>query len=226
MPLELPVLTVLNTAAWAQWLISEASTSKGIWLTLAKKGATEPTSLTYAQALDEALCNGWIDGQTQKRDEQTYAQRFTPRTAKSAWSQRNVAHVARLEGEGRMQTAGRVAFEAAKADGRVKVAYAGQATMEVPEELAAAIMAVPEAQATWDILTKQNRYAICHRLHALKTEVGRQKRIKVDVAKLARGETYHPQKQKRASDRVTKVRVSLRDTTPKLLRATRSGMLV
>lgn len=223
MPLELPILTIADSAAWAQWLSRSASTSKGVWLTLAKKNVTEPTSLTYAHALDEALCHGWIDGQTRKRDELTYAQRFTPRTAKSTWSQRNVGYVARLEAEGRMQAAGRAAVEAAKADGRWDAAYAGQATMEAPEELGAAIAAVPEAQAMWEILTKHNRFAICYRLQALKTEAGRQKRIAATVAMLARGETLHPQKQRAVPAKVTKLKAKACVTTPAAVRTTRSG---
>src|SRR5438128_2478622 len=117
MPAELPILTVSDAAAWANWLVRSAATSKGVWLTLSKKGNTVPTSLTYAQALDEALCYGWIDGQARGGDERTYAQRFTPRTTKSLWSRRNVDHITRLEKEGRVTALGRASIDAAKADG-------------------------------------------------------------------------------------------------------------
>ncbi|KAK5766094.1 hypothetical protein LTS12_003840 [Elasticomyces elasticus] len=194
MPVELPNLTVADVAVWARWLVSNASTSPGVWLTLAKKSVTNPTSLTYAQALDEALCNGWIDGQARKRDELTYTHRFTLRTAKSQWSKRNVGHIARLELEGRMYDAGRKAVEAAKADGRWDAAYAGQASIEAPKDLLEAIVASPKAKATWDLLNKQNRFAICYRLSSLKTPAGRRKRIVATVEMLANGESHHPQK--------------------------------
>ncbi|KAI5927498.1 bacteriocin-protection, YdeI or OmpD-associated-domain-containing protein [Camillea tinctor] len=196
MPLDLPVLTLVDAAAWSSWLARSAAIGQGVWLTLAKKGTTSPTSLLYAQALDEALCYGWIDGQVRKRDAHTYSQRFTPRTAKSTWSQRNVEHVARLEREGRMTTLGCRAVDAAKADGRWQAAYAGQSTAQLPPEFLEAVAAVPAAQATWNALTRQNRFAIYFRLNALKTEAGKAKRIVAFVDMLARGETLYPQKRK------------------------------
>ena len=113
---------------------------------VAQKAPTEP-SLTYAQALDEALCHGWIDGQIRRRDEATFFQRFTPRRARSAWSKRNVGHIERLTREGRMAAAGLAEVERAKADGRWEVAYAGQATIEMPDSLRAALDAEPRAAA-------------------------------------------------------------------------------
>ncbi|KAI0536670.1 bacteriocin-protection, YdeI or OmpD-associated-domain-containing protein [Xylaria digitata] len=195
MPVDLPVLTIADAAAWSNWLVRSATTSRGVWLTLAKKGNTTPTSLTYAQALDEALCQGWIDGQARGGDERTYSQRFTPRTAKSLWSRRNAEHVARLEKEGRITAAGRAAIDAAKADGRWDTAYAGQSTAEPPPEFLAAVAAVPEAQAMWDTLNRSNRFAIYFRLNALKTQAGKEKRIAAFVEMLARGESLLPQKQ-------------------------------
>lgn len=202
MPTELPVLTIANAAAWSSWLGRSAASSRGVWLTLAKKGTTAPTSLTYAQALDEALCHGWIDGQTRRRDEATYAQRFTPRAARSSWSQRNVAHIARLEAEGRMTDRGRAAVDAARADGRWDAAYAGSATISPPPEFLAALTAAPAAaRDTWDVLTRQNRFSICHRLHGLKTQAGRERRIAAFVDMLSRGETPYPQKQRPPASR-------------------------
>jgi len=201
MPAELSVLTVADATAWSSWLARSAATSKGVWLTLAKKGNTVPTSLTYAQALDEALCQGWIDGQARGGDERTYSQRFTPRTAKSLWSRRNVDHIARLEKEGRVTALGRAAVDAAKADGRWEAAYAGQATAEPPPEFLAAVAAVPEAQAMWDVLTRQNRFAIYFRLNALKTQAGKEKRIAAFVEMLARSEAPYPQKEQPAASR-------------------------
>ncbi|KAI0449128.1 hypothetical protein F5B21DRAFT_495345 [Xylaria acuta] len=208
MPADLPVLTIADAAAWANWLVRSAGASKGVWLTLAKKGNTVPTSLTYAQALDEALCQGWIDGQARGGDERTYSQRFTPRTAKSLWSARNVKHIARLEKEGRVTALGRAAVDAAKADGRWDAAYAGQSTAEPPPEFLAAVAAVPEAQAMWDCLTRSNRFAIYFRLNALKTQAGKTKRIAAFVEMLARGESLYPQKQKPATTITAGIAVS------------------
>ncbi|KAI0818443.1 hypothetical protein GGR55DRAFT_625076 [Xylaria sp. FL0064] len=199
MPVELPVLTIADAATWANWLVRNATTSIGVWLTLAKKGNTHPTSLTYAQALDEALCQGWIDGQVRGGDERTYSQRFTPRTPKSLWSRRNIANVARLEQEGRLTALGRAAIDTAKADGRWDAAYAGQSTAEVPPEFLAAVAVVPAAQDMWDGLNKSNRFAIYFRLNALKTQAGRERRIRGFVEMLARGESLVPQKQKQRS---------------------------
>jgi uncharacterized protein YdeI (YjbR/CyaY-like superfamily) len=111
---ELPVLVVATASAWAQWLVREAGSSPGVWLTLAKKGVTEPTSLTYAQALDESLCHGWIDGQAKSCDDKTFYHRFTPRTKTSSWSKRNVGIVEQLEKEGRMLPRGLKEVEKAK----------------------------------------------------------------------------------------------------------------
>lgn len=114
MPAELPILLVPTAVAWSKWLVKSADTSTGVWLTLAKKGVTDPTSLTYAQALDEALCHGWIDGQAKSCDEKTFYHRFTPRTKTSTWSKRNVGYIERLEKEGRMRERGRAEVEKAK----------------------------------------------------------------------------------------------------------------
>lgn len=142
-------LTVADAAAWRAWLTEQHENQTGVWLILAKKGVTEPTSLTYDQALDEALCHGWIDGQARRRDETTYRQRFTPRRARSPWSKRNVGIVARLVTEGRMHPAGLAEVERAKADGRWDAAHAGPATSETPSDLAAALAAEPKAGANF-----------------------------------------------------------------------------
>jgi uncharacterized protein YdeI (YjbR/CyaY-like superfamily) len=194
MAVELPQLIVADAAAWREWLAANCEDPEGVWLVLAKKGTTRPTSLSYEQALDEALCHGWIDGQVGRRDEATYRQRFTPRRARSPWSQRNIAHVQRLQAEGRMHTAGLAAVESAKADGRWEAAYPGQRTIEVPDDLLAALAAEPRAQAMFEILTSQNRYAVLYRIHQAKRQDTRARRIAEYVAMLARGETLHPQK--------------------------------
>jgi uncharacterized protein YdeI (YjbR/CyaY-like superfamily) len=190
---DLRELTVADAAAWRAWLGEHHDSPTGVWLVLAKKGTTQPTSLTYDQALDEALCHGWIDGQVQRRDETTYRQRFTPRRARSPWSARNVGIVARLVAEGRMHPAGVAEVERAQADGRWDVAYAGQADIEVPDDLAAALAAEPRAQAMFDILTSQNRYAVLYRTSSAKRPDTRAWRIEQFVAMLARGETVYPQ---------------------------------
>jgi uncharacterized protein YdeI (YjbR/CyaY-like superfamily) len=189
-------LTAVDAAAWRRWLADHHAEEAGVWLVLAKKGTTEPTSLTYEQALDEALCHGWIDGQVGRRDERTFRQRFTPRRARSTWSKRNVGHVERLLREGRMHAAGVAQVERAKADGRWQAAYAGQASIEVPEDLAIALAAEPRAQAMFEILTSQNRYAVLYRIDAAKRAATRARRIEQYVAMLSRGETLHPQRRK------------------------------
>jgi hypothetical protein len=128
---SLPELIVADVAAWRAWLGANHAQQSGVWLVLAKKGASEPTTLAYDQALEEALCHGWIDGQTGRRDERSYRQRFTPRRARSAWSERNVGIAERLLGEQRMQRAGLDAIALAKRDGRWQSAYPGQRSIEV-----------------------------------------------------------------------------------------------
>jgi uncharacterized protein YdeI (YjbR/CyaY-like superfamily) len=195
---ELPQLIIADAAVWRTWLAGHHDDPIGVWLTLAKKDTTAPTSLTYDQALDESLCFGWIDGQSRRRDESTYERRFTPRRARSAWSRRNVGIVERLMAEGRMHAAGIAEVTRAKADGRWEAAYAGQASIEVPADLAAALAAEPAAKAMFEILTGQNRYAVLYRIDAAKRDVTRARRVEQYVVMLARGETIYPQKRTRA----------------------------
>jgi uncharacterized protein YdeI (YjbR/CyaY-like superfamily) len=190
---DLPELTVADAAAWRAWLGERYDAPAGVWLVLAKKGTTHPTSLSYDEALDEALCHGWIDGQVHRRDDATYRQRFTPRKARSAWSKRNVGIIERLTAEGRMHPAGVVQVDRAKTDGRFDTAYAGQATIGVPPDLAAALDAEPAARAMFAILTSQNRYAVLYRIDRAKRADTRARSIHRFVAMLARGETVHPQ---------------------------------
>jgi uncharacterized protein YdeI (YjbR/CyaY-like superfamily) len=191
-----PPLTLADADAWRAWLLAQHEQSTGIWLCLAKKGTTQPTRLTYDEALDEALCHGWIDGQVRRLDERTYRQRFTPRRPRSAWSKRNVGIVERLAAEGRMTLAGTAAVERAKADGRWEAAYSGPAQIEVPADLTAALNENPVALAMFEILTSQNRYAVLFRIGSAKRAETRARRIEQFVAMLARGETPHPQKRK------------------------------
>lgn len=191
-------LTVPDVDAWRAWLAEHVHEQVGVWLVLAKKGTTSPTSLTYAQALQEALCQGWIDGQAKSIDEHVYRQRFTPRRARSLWSKRNVGYVAELIAAGRMQPNGFAEIERAKADGRWDVAYAGPASIEVPEDLATALAAEPAALALFETLTAQNRYAVLHRVVTPVRPETRARRIEQYVAMLARGETPYPQRAPKA----------------------------
>ena len=186
-------LVVPDASAWRAWLGRNHADRAGVRLVLAKKGTTSPTSLTYDQALEEALCFGWIDGQVRRRDERTYFQRFTPRRARSRWSKRNTTLAERLISDGRMQASGVAEVERAKADGRWEAAYAGPATARVPDDLAAALAAEPKAETMFGRLTSQNRYAILHRIEAVKRPETRARKIAEFVAMLARGETIHPQ---------------------------------
>jgi uncharacterized protein YdeI (YjbR/CyaY-like superfamily) len=191
---DLPELTVADVAAWRKWLGRHVADDDGVWLVLAKKSTTEPTSLSYPQALEEALCHGWIDGQRDPRDESTFRQLYSPRRSRSRWSKRNVDHVDRLIREDRMHPAGLAEVERAKADGRWEVAYEGQRTIEVPDDLAAALASQPRAQAMFEILTSQNRYAILFRVQGAKRSDTRARRVDEFVGMLARGETIHPQR--------------------------------
>ncbi|HEY9427395.1 MAG TPA: YdeI/OmpD-associated family protein [Gemmatimonadaceae bacterium] len=189
---DLLALTVADGAAWRAWLQEHHGDDRGVWLTLARKGAAAPTSLTYAEALEEALCHGWIDGQIRSGDKDSYRQRFTPRTARSAWSKRNVALAERLMAEGRMQASGLAAVERAKADGRWDAAYAGPASIEVPVDLAAALDSHPVARTMFQNLNSRNRFAVLYRLQTAKRAETRSRRLEQFVAMLERGETIYP----------------------------------
>jgi uncharacterized protein YdeI (YjbR/CyaY-like superfamily) len=194
MAAELPELLVPDAAAWRGWLDTNHASSPGIWLVLAKKNTTQPTNLGYDQALLEASCYGWVDGQVGRRDEATYRQRFTPRRPRSAWSANNVALAERLVAQGRMRPAGLAAIERARQDGRWEAAYAGSATIEVPADLGEALAADPSAQRTFDGLSRRNRYAVIYRVTAPGQPATRARRIERFVSMLARGETIHPQR--------------------------------
>ena len=162
MGLDVPTLIVSDAAAFRAWLDANRGRPEGVWLVLAKKGTTDPTSLTYAQALEEALCQGWIDGQKRSRDAATFAQRFTPRRRTSQWSKRNLRIAEELIAQGRMQPAGLAEIDQAKADGRWAAAYSGQAEASVPPDLAAALSANPAAEKMFADLNGANRYAVLY----------------------------------------------------------------
>ena len=196
MAVELAELLLTDSDDWRSWLDDQHASSPGVWLVLHKKGGTI-TDLTYEDALQVALCYGWIDGQVARRDEQSYRQRFTPRRRGSAWSRSNVERVDALEAAGRMMPAGLAEVAAAKADGRWGKAYAGMSAAELPADLAAAIAAEPAAQAMLDKLDSANRYALIYRVNDAKRADTRERRIRQFVGMLARGETLHPLRQKR-----------------------------
>lgn len=152
--------------------------------------------MRYQEALEEALCYGWIDGQVRRCDADSYRQRFTPRRKRSAWSKRNVDLAERLIGEGRMKPTGKAAVEQARSDGRWQAAYAGSATIEMPDDLAEALAAEPKAAAMFALLTSQNRYAILYRLATAKRSDTRSRRLTKFVEMLARGETIYPQQRR------------------------------
>jgi uncharacterized protein YdeI (YjbR/CyaY-like superfamily) len=189
-------LQLKDAAAWEAWLEANAAQSPGVWLAISKQGSAS-ASPTYAEALDAALCYGWIDGQKAPLDADFYLQRFTPRGPRSTWSKRNREHVRRLTAAGRMRASGHAEVERAKGDGRWDAAYAGQATAEVPDDLRAALARVPEAAALFAELDSANRYAILFRIGAVKRPETRARKIDEYVAMLARGETLHPRRAKR-----------------------------
>jgi uncharacterized protein YdeI (YjbR/CyaY-like superfamily) len=185
-PTDLPVLAFADQAALEEWLEAEHATAPGLYVRLAKKGSGVP-SVTYAELVESALCFGWIDGRSQRLDETSYLQRITPRRPRSVWSQKNVAAVEALTAAGRMRPAGSAQVEAARADGRWERAYAGPATMTVPDDLAAALAAVPVAQQAFDALDGRNRYAVLHRVATAATPQTRARRIAAVVTMLAEG---------------------------------------
>jgi len=186
-----------NARAFEAWLKKNHGKSDGLWLKIAKRGADEP-SVTYAEAVEIALCWGWIDGQKKGLDEQHFLQRFTPRRARSIWSKINVDKVAALVEAGRMQPAGLAQVEAAKADGRWAQAYDGARTATVPDDLIAALAANPPAKAFFATLNASNRYAVLWRIQTAVKPETRAKRIAQLVQMLARGEAIHIFKPKTA----------------------------
>ncbi len=187
---ELPVISFKTAKDWRNWLEENHNKEKGIWLRMYKKG-TDKTSVNYETALDEALCYGWIDGQKKKCDNESYLQKFTPRRSRSIWSKRNIEHIERLEKEGRMRPAGRKEVEAAKADGRWERAYDSPKNMQVPEDFIAELSKNKKALAFFEGLNKTNRYSIAWRLQTAKKPETREKRKKVMLEMMARGEKFH-----------------------------------
>lgn len=189
----LPIVAFDDAAAWKCWLAAEPRTSQGLWLKLAKSGNAAST-LTKRQAIDGALIHGWIDGQLNPYDDAWWLIRFTPRKPRSKWSEVNRTRATALIAEGRMAPGGQTEIDAAKADGRWDAAYAPQSTAAVPDDLAAALAALPGARAFFDALDATNRYAILHRTHDAKRAETRAARIAKFAAMGAAGETIYPRR--------------------------------
>jgi uncharacterized protein YdeI (YjbR/CyaY-like superfamily) len=189
-PTDLPLLRFRTQAEFEQWLGAEHATAPGAYLVIAKKGAPEPT-LTQPEMVEALLCFGWIDGRVQRLDDHHFTTRVTPRRSRSVWSQKNVEWVGRLLEAGRMRPAGLAAVEAARADGRWDRAYAGSATVTVPDDLAAALAADPAAQREFEGLDGANRYAVLWRVHTAATPETRARRIAACVQMLAEGRRFH-----------------------------------
>jgi uncharacterized protein YdeI (YjbR/CyaY-like superfamily) len=187
---RLPVLDFADAEAWETWLATHGGKAAGVWLKIAKAG-NAASSLTKAQAIDAALCHGWIDGQIDKYDEAWFLTRFTPRKRTSKWSENNRKRAEQLVADGRVAPPGLAEIEAAKADGRWQTAYAPASTAGEPEDLKAALDAEPAARAFFDTLTGANRYAILYRVQTAKKPETRAARIAKFVGMCARGETVH-----------------------------------
>jgi uncharacterized protein YdeI (YjbR/CyaY-like superfamily) len=185
-----PVAEFASAREWSRWLAKNHAAAKELWLRLAKKGATKKT-VTRAEALEVALCHGWIDGQARTENDEYWLQRFTPRTRRSKWSKINRDAAEALIAAGKMKPAGLAAVEAAKADGRWEAAYASPRNISVPEDLAKELAKRPKAEKLFRSLDAQNRYAILYRIHDAKREETRARRIAKYVDMLERGETIY-----------------------------------
>lgn len=166
---DYPIVPFADAASWRTWLDEYHASSDGVWARLYKK-ASGVASMTYAEALDEALCYGWIDGQRKSYDELSFLQKFTPRRSKSLWSKRNIEHVKRLTDAGLMTPAGRAEMERAQVDGRWDAAYDAQSTMTIPDSFMTLLAAHPTAMAAFNALKKSERYSIGLRLQTARTQ--------------------------------------------------------
>ena len=190
MPASLQIIPFPTPAALRKWLSANHRASPGLWLRIFKKGS-DTASVTYAEALDEALCFGWIDGQKQKHDELSWLQKFTPRRARGGWSKINTQPAERLIREGRMKPAGQAEIDAAKKDGRWQAAYDSPGNATFPDDFLAALAKDRNAETFFNSLNKANRYAIAYRLQTAKRPETRQRRMDLILAMLSRGEAFH-----------------------------------
>jgi uncharacterized protein YdeI (YjbR/CyaY-like superfamily) len=192
---DLPVVAFKSQQAWDNWLTSQPVQSKGLWLKLAKK-SSGMASVSKPEAVDTALCHGWIDGQLDSFDDNYWLIRFTPRQSASKWSEKNRARALELVELGRMKPAGLNEIERAKKDGRWNAAYAPQSTAQVPDDLVAALAKNKQAKSFFETLDSTNRYAILYRIHSAKAET-RKARIEKYVTMLIERKTIYPLKPKR-----------------------------
>jgi uncharacterized protein YdeI (YjbR/CyaY-like superfamily) len=187
---DLPILEFADRTAWASWLGEQPASSPGVWLKIAKKASGIPT-VTHPEALEEALCYGWIDGQRAPHDESYYRQRFTPRRPRSKWSQINREKATKLIDQGRMKPAGRAEVEAAQRDGRWEAAYAPQSSQAIPEDFQRALERNPAAYEFFNTLRGTRRYSFLYRIADAKRPETRARRIEQFVAMLAEGRTHY-----------------------------------
>ncbi|MGZ9222794.1 MAG: YdeI/OmpD-associated family protein [Anaerolineales bacterium] len=187
---DIPILPFASKKKWADWLAKQHDKSSGVWLKLAKKGS-EIRSVTYDEALEAALCYGWIDGQKKAFDDKYWLQKFAPRGPKSIWSKINTGKVEKLIRSGEMKPAGLKAIDAAKQDGRWDAAYESQKNISVPDDFQAALDKNLKAKAFFTTLNSVNRYAILFRIHNAKRAETRVRRIQQFVEMLERGEKLH-----------------------------------
>jgi uncharacterized protein YdeI (YjbR/CyaY-like superfamily) len=187
---DIPTVEFADRAAWEEWLDAHHAASEGVWLKLAKKGS-RATTLTYAEALEEALRHGWIDGQKGSLDDSFWLQRFTPRGPRSKWSQVNRRKATELIEQGRMKAGGLIQVEAARRDGRWEDAYAPQSSVTVPEDFQAALDANPAAREFFATLRSSERYSYLYRIHDAKRTETRARRIREYVAMLAERRKFH-----------------------------------
>ena len=181
---DIPVVTFANSAAWRLWLNSNFADQTGVWIKIAKKDS-DVASITHSEALDEALCYGWIDGMRRGYDQTYFLQKFTPRRKRSLWSKVNIGKVEALVADGRMHSAGQAEIELAKGDGRWEAAYESQANAVAPDDLLAALAQNQIAQEIYESLTKAEKYAVLWRLMTAKTPETRAKRLASMIASLA-----------------------------------------
>ena len=187
---SLQILSFESADKWEAWLAENYFRPEGLWLRIYKKGSGLPT-VTYPEALDSALCWGWIDGQKKPFDDKSWRQKFTPRRPRSRWSKNNTRHAERLVAGGRMKPSGLKEIAAAKADGRWEKAYSSPAAAEMPEDLLQALEGNREAKAFFETLSKRNTYAITYRLQDAKRPETRQRRLLQILAMLERGEKFY-----------------------------------
>ena len=186
-------ITILNFSSsedWEKWLSVNHSSSPGVWLRFFKKDSGIP-SVSYAAALDEALCYGWIDGQLKPYDQKSWLRKFSPRRSNSLWSKRNTEHIRRLLKANRIKPAGLKAVAAAKADGRWNIAYDSGSTMGIPADFLKELSSHKNAKTFFELLNKTNRYAIAWRLQTAKKPETRERRVKAILAMLDKGEKFH-----------------------------------